>query len=150
MAVSNVRNGVSVPVAGTAGSVKSIAGRAHGAKPSVDPNLSKSPKKWYPEVSGLVHPTVENALRVMCDNIYQLRDQQHAGQKDAAGASAAAAGGGGAAGSGAGASKSSVPDSAMATGIHGIRIQAATDPTSLKTGDTIRYNSATSQFEFGS
>lgn len=135
-----------VATASTMGAIKSIAGRAHGVKDTVDPNLSKSPKKWYPEVAGLVHPKVEKELREMMDNIYQLRDENRA--NSAAIAATAASGGGSAPGQG-GSSSSSIPESAMATGIHGIRIQPATDPSTLKTGYTLRYNAKTSQFEFG-
>lgn len=135
--------------AAAVGRVNSIAGRAHGAKQSTDAALSKSPKKWYPQLEGLVHPEVVSAVRVMFDNLYQLRDQQHTSQKAGA-APAVTSRTGDSSGKGPEGGTSSLPDSTMATGIHGIRIQAATDPTSLKTGDTIRYNAATSQFEFGS
>lgn len=134
--------------AGAPARVRSIAGNAHGVKVSPDAGSSKSPQKWYPQLEGLVHPEVVSAMRVMFDNLYQLRDD-HASLKAGStgqGKTAGTVTGGGTAGG----DKSSLPDSTMASGIHGIRIQPATDPTSLKTGDTIRYNEATSQFEFGS
>lgn len=135
--------------AGAPARVRSIAGNAHGVKPSQNTDSGKSPRKWYPQLEGLVHPEVVSAMRVMFDNLYQLRDD-HASLKSDSTAQGKAAGAVGSGSGSAGGEKSSVPDSAMATGIHGIRIQPATDPSTLKTGDTIRYNEATSQFEFGS
>lgn len=123
-----------------ANSKQSIAGVAHGAKPSKPGAPSK---QWYPQLSDKVHPDVTRAFQDAYDKIYELRGNQQAmdsaGKKEGA---AAATGGSDQADS------TKLPSSAFSTGIHGVLIKAPTDSSSLKEGMTLVYNAAIGQFEF--
>lgn len=137
----------------TAGASKSISGKAHGAKPTDTQKVST--QRWYPQLDGLpgVHPEVANAIRIILDQQYQGQEQQSDIKSSLKAVSdTVASGGSGSGNSGAGgapASESAIPDSAKATGIHGIRINAPTDPATLQNGFTIRYSTESGQFEFG-
>lgn len=110
----------------------SIAGVAHGAKPAAP---GKSTRRYYPQLDGLVHPEVARAITTLFDNIYEQRD-----------GTPASGGGAGKTGETTSADKSKSGD--FVGNIQGIQIKAPTDPSSLKEGATLVYNSKTAQFEF--
>jgi hypothetical protein len=131
-----------------AGQKSSIAGRAHGAKPA--PRTTMHTTQYRPQLTGLagVHPEVARGIQTAFDDLYALRSRVDAMEKTskAAGAGDASAG---KAGQGYDAKSITTPANNKSTGLLGINIKAGTDPTSLKNGDSLRYNSATGEFEFG-
>jgi hypothetical protein len=86
-------------------------------------------QRHYPKL-----PEKHQELQPMWDelhsNLYDLRDSVQGLQKSQKTAA-----------------KESKP--AFTGDIQGIKVKAVTDPSSLKSGDTIRYNTSTGQFEFG-
>lgn len=87
-------------------------------------------KKFYPQLPADTHPAVQDAINQLYDHVYSLRGENETlkGRLNA----------------------TSAPSAKKFTGdIQGIQIKATTDPSSLKNNYTLRYNSATGQFEFG-
>ncbi len=82
------------------------------------------------------------AIQTAFDNLYTLRDQVQA--MSAAGK---ASGGDGGAGGAKDASASGAK--AFNDNIQGLKVKAATDPSTLKDGYTLRWNAKSAQFEFG-
>jgi len=130
---------------GALGASKSIAGKLHGAKQQDGQQQQgpsqANPQEWRPQLAGLVHPEVEKAFRVIFDNQYEMRNKANAGAATAADNAPAK---GAAAQGGKEEAKSPVPTSAMASGIHGLRIKAV-PPTH---GQTLVYNGATGEIEW--
>lgn len=113
---------------------KSIAGNVHGIKAAA---AAPQTERYYPQLEGVegIHPEVARAVRTLYDNVYQLRGDQQSAAVTAS-------------------DKPNTPttpanDPAYATGIHGIQVKAPTDPSTLKDGYTLRYDSKQGQFVFG-
>lgn len=116
---------------------KSIAGRSHGSKP---PEPKPNTDQYRPQLSGLIHPEAVRAIQTAFDNLYELRGQVQNMQNSGKSATDASAVGK----DNASGSKPSVNDN-----INGVKIKGPTDSSTLKNSDTLRYNSATGEFEFG-
>lgn len=118
----------------------SIAGRAHGAKPAT---AKPTNAQYRPQLEGLagVHPEVARGIQTAFDNLYSLQNRMDTiekGAKEASNTSAAK-----------GSGKDDNSTSSAGSTIAGINVKAPTDSSSLKNGYTIRYNSESGQFEFG-
>lgn len=139
-----------------ADTTKSIAGRAHGAPP---PKAKPQTKEYRPQLEGLpgVHPDVARAIQTVFDNLYTLRSQVQSmavtanassGSSAASGASGTSGSTANGSGSGGSGSSGSGASSNVGDNILGLKINAATDPSSLQHGGAPVYNSSTGQFNF--
>ena len=88
-------------------------------------------KRVYPRLPAGTHPDVVRAFNDLHDNVYSLRDQVQKMQAEKEKPAA---------------TESKKP---FTLDIAGIKVNAPTDSASLQNGMTVRYNSATGQFDFG-
>jgi hypothetical protein len=86
-------------------------------------------KRYYPALPEGTHPDLAQTIKDLHDHVYDLRDELRAVQTKKA--------------------EETQPRKAFTQEIQGIQVKAVTDPSSLQNGYTIRFNSATGQFEFG-
>ena len=87
-------------------------------------------KRVYPRLPAGTHPDVIQAFNDLHDNVYELRGQIQTMKAEKPAVATA--------------SRKAFNDN-----IGGIKVKSPTDPSTLKNGYTIRYNSKTGQFEFG-
>jgi predicted nucleic acid-binding Zn-ribbon protein len=86
-------------------------------------------KRSYIQLRPDAHPDDQKAFAQVQDHIFQLRDQlQEMKQSKEQG---------------------KTEKKGFTQELQGIQVKAVTDPSSLKSGYTIRYNAKTGQFEFG-
>ena len=94
-----------------------------------------NPQRFYRNVGNL--DEAKTAIHELTDHTYELREQMSAMKDDHAKAMDGVQ------------KQISSLNSGLNSQVAGISVKSVTDSASLKNGYTIRYNSATGQFEFG-